>query len=243
MTEQERFELEVNRAILNIGQRDDTNVIKVCETPQLLVDYGICKLPIVYGKSHLRDAIKEKDRDKHFHGLMLEQIYKLPNLIALPAMILRNNNEHDKGMPILILNDVDKDKLPLFVILETNTKRFYDFKLIDTNAILSLYGRNNFNRYFEKVIENNGLIFYDKKMVQSLDQLCGTQLFNKCSSFEPNKILQYKDEKVKADIKNIKELSDIEWANEVIKKHQIDGNQKEEDVKEKGLSSSEYERD
>ena len=49
MTEQERFEREANRDLLNIGQRDDTNVVKVYETPQLLVDYmeGIILIDIL----------------------------------------------------------------------------------------------------------------------------------------------------------------------------------------------------
>lgn len=196
LTEQERFENEINEAIKITGTDEDTNVIKVCNTPELLVNYGLNQLPIVYGKGHLRDAVKEKENNKHFHGLSINQIYNLPYLINNPVLIICNKNEHDKNMPILILNDCDKDKLPLFLIIKENVKKFYDFKLIDTNAILSLYGRNNFNFYFDKVIEDNGLVFYDKEKVQNIDQLCGTHLFDKCSSFEPNTILQYYNKNV-----------------------------------------------
>ncbi len=198
MTEQERFEKEVNETLNeNSNDKNTSNAIKVCDTPQILLDYGLEQRPMLYNKGHCKDAIKEKDRIKHTHGLTLQQIYDMPKNIASPAMILKSSYDRDKNMPILIFNDCDEDKLPLFMIIKTNEEGLYEFERIETNKILSLYGRENFEKYFENVLENNGLVYYNKEKVQILDQLCGTRFSDRCSSFEPNIILQKYDSNVK----------------------------------------------
>ena len=146
--------------------------------------------PILYRKGHLRNAIKEKDALLHYHGLSIEQIYNLPKNISEPAIILKNREDNKENFPILILNDYDDEKYPIFVMLKMNAKGFYDFKFIDTNEIVSLYGRKNFNLYLKDVIDKDGLIFYDKEKVQNIDAHSGTQLFAMCKYFEPNIILQ-----------------------------------------------------
>ena len=195
--DQIRFEKEVDKALNeNSNDRNTSNAIKVCDTPKILLDYGLELKPMLYNKGHCKNAIKEKDFKKHCHGLTKQQIYDMPKNIASPAMILKSNYSYNLYMPILIFDDCDVDKMPLFMIIKTNDHGMYEFENIETNKILSLYGRDRFDEYFNNILEDNGLVYYNKEKVQKLDNLCGTHFSNRCSSFEPNKILQQYTKKV-----------------------------------------------
>lgn len=189
MTELERFKNEVNEAIIGIDIVNDTNEIKVCDTPEILIKCGLNPLPMLYRKGHLRDAIKNKNRKFHFHGITLEQIFKMPEMIANPALIIKNCNKQ-KEFPILVFDEIDQDKMPLFLMVDMNTKGNYDLKQIDTNEILSLYGREKFFEYFKNIINENRLVYYNKEKVQKLDTYSEQCLLTMCKVFEPNKILQ-----------------------------------------------------
>lgn len=151
----------------------------------------------MYRKGHLRDAVREKNALLHYHGLSLEQIYNLPKNISKPAIIIKNREDSKMNFPIMIINDYDNENFPIFIMFEMNTQGFYNFKFINTNEIVSFYGRKNFNVYFKDVIDKNRLIFYDKEKVQNIDTHSGTQLFAMCKYFEPNVILQQISDDVK----------------------------------------------
>lgn len=61
------------------GKASRFNDLKVCDTPQILIDVGCQQLPIFYTQRHLRDALKAKGNigeSIHHHGLTTEQIKK-----------------------------------------------------------------------------------------------------------------------------------------------------------------------
>lgn len=48
---------------------------EVCDTPQILMDVGCDKLPMLYTQQHLKDALhKKSENNSHWHGLTIEQI-------------------------------------------------------------------------------------------------------------------------------------------------------------------------
>lgn len=188
MTEQERFENEVNEAINNF---DNLNAIKVCDTPQLLLDIGFEQKPWLYSKRHLHDALTPSN--KGGHGLTEKQIYNMPQNIANPCFVLKNRNENKQNCPIIIFDDVNDEKLPLFLAIKIDGKGNYNFKEIDSNFIKSLYGHEAIRRYLNSVIKHNGLIYYNKEKVHNLETLAGVQFSDCISNYEPNKILQQID--------------------------------------------------
>lgn len=48
--------------------------MKVCDTPQILLDVGCEQLPMLYTQKHLKKVVQPKDLEKHTHGLTTEQI-------------------------------------------------------------------------------------------------------------------------------------------------------------------------
>ena len=63
MTEQERFEKEIDNAIAIKGlDKVEYSDILVCKnTPQILISVGLKDLPILFSRKHLYMSIKEKN--------------------------------------------------------------------------------------------------------------------------------------------------------------------------------------
>ena len=75
---------------------------QVCDTPQILVNIGCDRLPMLYTQRHLKDALHEKSpNNAHWHGLTLEQICNIPHLLESPAIIMDSlspNKSADKTL-------------------------------------------------------------------------------------------------------------------------------------------------
>lgn len=81
------FAEQVDEA-LQVGNENQFNALKVCDTPQILLDVGCRQLPMLYTQKHLREAVQLKSKDNvHWHGLTTKQIKELPNLLKSPVMI------------------------------------------------------------------------------------------------------------------------------------------------------------
>ena len=190
--DQIRFEKEIKEAL--IISNDNVNDIKICDTPQILLDAGMDQKPILYSKNHLKNAIAKYDKVKHHHGISINSIYNLPQYIKEPAIILKNYK--DKTKPILVFNDINSEKSPLFAVLDMNGDGVYNLQEIDSNYMLSIYGKDKFDDYLRIAVDNKEVVYYDKEKVQDLEALAGLSLSNCTSILEPNKILQQINENV-----------------------------------------------
>lgn len=209
MTEHERYVNEINEALKD---SKNLNTIKICDTSLLLQKIGLKNKPILYNRSHLIKAIAPFNKLKHQHGISINDIYNLPNYINNPAIILKNYKDINK--PILIFDAINSIKAPLFAVLDTTKKGFYKYIELDSNFILSIYGKEDLINYLTIANKNNEIIFYDKKRVQKLETLTTLSLCNCISNLEPNKILQRFNEKVnRKEMKNmsVSKLNNIEY--------------------------------
>lgn len=155
--------------------------IKVCDTPEILQKAGLEALPMLYTQAHLRRAVHAKDPDNDsYHGLSVEFIKELPYHIENPAMIF-DSPKDDKSV-VCLFNVVDDEKLPVIMSIRANGKGAYELEEVETNFITSVYGKRNFGRYFENVVNHNELIFVDKEKSQSLERTSQLQLLRYCPS-------------------------------------------------------------
>ncbi len=81
-----RFGDEVDA--VTCGEYPRSSAVKFCDTPELFVQAGFRPLPMLYTQRHLRDAIRPKSSyDPHRHGLTVEQMKRLPELMEHPVML------------------------------------------------------------------------------------------------------------------------------------------------------------
>ena len=188
------------------GTANQYNALKVCDTPQLLIDVGCQSLPMLYTQQHLRNALKSKSsKNPHWHGLTVEQIKSMPELISNPVIIFDSLSEYKKAEKsiVLVLNAFDSDKAPLIVSVVPNGKGVYNLELIDSNFVTSIYGKDrDFVHYIEKAIKNDNVLYCNKQKSQELFMFQGLQLPEAFNNLDFDKIIHQSKNIVKWDIEN-----------------------------------------
>lgn len=164
------FAEQVDEVLL--GKMPFYSALKVCDTPQILMDIGCRQLPMLYTQKHLKNAIKDKTDKEHTHGLLVNQIKRLPELIENPLMIM--DSLSNTNSIVIVTSEVDLDNLPVMVSVKPNGKGRYELEQLDSNFITSVYGRNNFENFFERTVRADKLLYCSKKS-QSLFERWGEQ--------------------------------------------------------------------
>lgn len=167
--------------------------LKVCDTPQILVDIGCDRLPMLYTQRHLKDALHEKSpNNAHWHGLTLEQICNIPHLLESPAIIMDSlspNKSADKSI-VICLNNVDNDNAPIIVSVKPNGQGIYEMENVSSNFITSIYGKENgFANYVERAAKSNNILFWDKEKSQALFSCQRLQLPEAINNLDSNVII------------------------------------------------------
>ncbi len=175
------------------GKADRYDDLKVCDTPQILIDVGCEQLPMLYTKNHLKDALHKKSpKNPHWHGLTVEQIKQMPTLLENPAILMDSisPNTKAKGSIVAAFNAVDNDNAPLLVIIKPNGKGHYELQQVNSNFITSIYGKdNNFTGFIERSADSDSILFWDKQKSQELFSLLGLQLPKGLNNLDPNIII------------------------------------------------------
>lgn len=131
----------------------------LCDTPRLYIEAGFDQLPMLYTQKHLLRAIRPKSEDDpHRHGLSVAQLKRLPELLAHPVMLCDSPAREDTLLALL--RAVDCDNLPIIAAIRPNGPGYYELREIETNFIVTVYGKNNFSRYFDNLITPDKVIYY-----------------------------------------------------------------------------------
>ena len=150
------------------------SALKVCDTPDILLQVGCEQLPMLYTQKHLKDAITRKnDTNIHTHGLSVNIIKNLPNLINEPIIMYDSLSRNDSI--VTVTNKQDLDNLPIVVTIKPNGRGRYELETVNTNFITSVHGRNNLENQLKIAFENNKLLYISKKS-QDLFKRWGLQL-------------------------------------------------------------------
>ena len=161
--------------------------LKVCDTPQILLDVGCSQLPMFYTRNHLKKAILPKDRKRHQHGLTVEQIKKIPDELLSPAIIMDSLTQNDSI--IAVLSDIDSENNPVIASVKPNGQGFYELEMQESNFITSIYGRENFEEFINRAINNNKILFIDKQKSQELFSVLGLEFSKGLNSLDFNTII------------------------------------------------------
>lgn len=175
-----RFGYEVDEA--TFGNMPPLEQIKVCDTPRILLEAGFEQKPMLYTQRHLEDALHPKSIDNsHWHGLDVSQLKRLPELLEKPVMLA--DSPARKDCLLAVLCAVDDERLPLIVPIKPDGRGHYQLQDIETNHILSVYGKDDFPKYFEERIMPHRLVYFNKERGHTLETLAELQLF-RCHSIE-----------------------------------------------------------
>lgn len=209
------FALEVDQALA--GELSQYNALKVCNTPEILIQAGCQPLPMLYTQKHLRDAVHPKGKNSHWHGLSVEQVKQLPELMQEPVMLFDSISPHNQRNMLVALLAVDQESMPIIVSLQANGTGTYDLEKVPTNFITSVYGRVNFAQYLERVTDANALLYWNEKKSQELFRVLGLPLPQCLERFDSDIIIHQstnivnsvseKEAKAETVLENTRQLS------------------------------------
>lgn len=169
-----RFGDEVDLA--SCGEMNPLDQIKVCDTPKILIDAGFQQKPMLYTQRHLIDALHPKsDENYHWHGLTAAKMKRLPFLLENPVLLSDSPARSD--VMLAVLAEVDGDRLPLIVAIKPDGKGNYELQEIETNFILTVYGKNDFSKYFSERITPERVVYFNEEQGRKLEALAEFQLF------------------------------------------------------------------
>lgn len=169
------------------GKADRYSDVKVCATPDIMVQAGCTQLPMFITQPHIRDIIHPKGRNPHWHGLTVQQLKKVPELISDPVMIFDSANRRDSI--VVALGETDNERLPLIISVRPQGKGKYELSEVESNFITSVYGKDNFSSFIEKVIQEDRMVYCSKQKSQELFSVLGLQLPQGFNNLDFDKII------------------------------------------------------
>ena len=146
--------------------------VKVCDTPSLFVQLGMTQLPILYTPRHLRDAVRPyvPHCNRHLHCLRLDTIKRLPELIADPVMIFKSPTH--TGSLIVVTDELDREGRPIIATVKPNVPdTVYGGRQTESNLITSVFGRNCFRSFVQRVIDQDCMIYCNNEKSKQLFSL------------------------------------------------------------------------
>ena len=174
--------------------------LKVCDTPQILVDVGCEQLPMLYTQKHLKNAVNPNSDKEHFHGLDVDQIKKLPELLQNPVMIYDSLSRDDSI--VVLTSEHDKNNNPIIVSIKPNGEGRYELETIESNFITSVHGRENFTAQLKNAQEQDKILFCNKQKSQEMFERWGLQLSELTNTLDFDIIIHQSRNIVKKNTEN-----------------------------------------
>lgn len=159
------FSEQVDKA-LN-GEWNQYNALYVGETSPLMEKLGLKQLPVLMTSKHLRDIVAEKrSGNTRYHGLTVDQVKSLGGILSDPAMVLDSAQRNDAV--VFVSDQTDADGLPIVAAIRPNGSGVYEMTRQPANFLLSMYGRENFNKFIESAARDGRILYVNKIKSQSL---------------------------------------------------------------------------
>lgn len=180
------FSEQVDKA-LN-GEWDRYNALYVGETSPLMEELGLKQLPVLMTSKHLNDIVAEKSSsDRRKRGLTPDQVKSLGGILSDPAMVLDSAQRNDAI--VFVSDQTDADGLPIVAAIRPNGSGVYEMTSQPTNFLLSMYGRENFDKFIESAARDGRILYVNKIKSQSLLGDAGVQFATGLSSADSDGIV------------------------------------------------------
>lgn len=164
----ESFSNQVDGALA--GTLDRNNHVFVCETPQILRAVGLNELPMLMTQKHIRDINKSADDSgKHYHGISKDIIKRIPEYLESPVAVMDSLSTATQPGIVVLTEEIDSEGRPIVIAIKPDGQGFYDVQM-DSNFILSMYGRSNFEKFWNDNIKEETFLYINNKKSKALSE-------------------------------------------------------------------------
>lgn len=178
-------------------------ILKV--TPPLLRMVGVPNLPILMTAKHLKTITRDNGQERaNYHGLGVEIVKRLPELLSDPVMIMDSisPDENAKNSVVIVTQTVDKENRPVIGAIKLAGKGYINSIELDANVLTSAYGKDNFQSFIARNIEQDSVLYVDKEKSQEMMKIPGIQFPDNFATLDFNTIIRKTKAFVNTNLKN-----------------------------------------
>lgn len=152
-------------AALN-GKLDRNTAVFVINTPEMLQSLGMKEYPMLITQRHIRDINHPKSqKNSHWHGLSEDIIKKMPDMIENPVMLLESTTAGDV---VVVSSVLDGDGFPVIIAIHPDGSGHYARAELASNFVTSMYGKRSFANFVNSAIDDDRVVYVNKKRTRSL---------------------------------------------------------------------------
>ena len=197
-SDRESFDKQVDKVVR--GEWNGLNALFVSDTPELLLNIGLEQLPMLYTKKHLKNALKPRNNTNHRHGLTVDQIKLLPEIVKHPAFIMDSFTRNDS---IIIVSDkFNNYGEPLILSVKINGEGMYELQSVKSNFITSVYGKGGIEQFIKNAVEKDAILYINNKKSQNLFSLAKVQFPHSLNKYDFDIIIRQSKHVVNTENRN-----------------------------------------
>ena len=141
--------------------------VLVCTTPEILREAGLKDLPMHITQKHIVDCLHEKTyNNDHYHGLSVQELKRLPEALESPVILAESLTKDDSLVAVLDYREQDGN--PVIVAVRPNGNAMYELRKVDSNFITSMYGKDNFSEFCQRILDQGKLLYANKEKGEKL---------------------------------------------------------------------------
>lgn len=152
--------------------------IYIQDTPKSLQEIlGIGDLPMLMTSNHIYSVVKTAEEAKregnfrknvNYHGLGTERLIRAMEALEDPVLIAKSTTDPESLDLAVFTEILDQKNAPVMAAIRIAGKGKIGGTYIDTNFILSAYGRGNTENYIESALEEDRILYENRTKSQQL---------------------------------------------------------------------------
>lgn len=164
------------------------------EPNPMMQELGYGDYALVVTQDHIRQMLgKREDRagnviNEHNHQLTVDQVSRIPELLRSPAAVLVA-----KGRPeslVFVTTETDYRGRPIIIPVKANgTNLAYDGVEGPAHVVTSMYGREDFGKFFSDAVNRGELVYYKKERIDPILTNAGYQSSGLLSGIDSDTIV------------------------------------------------------
>ena len=162
-----------------------SRILSIPRLPMLITPNHVYSISVSVNQAKTENRYR---KGVNYHDLGWTVTKKLPNLVGKPEMIIKSNTDVADAAFVVVTSETDKNGDPVIVAFKSDGHGNYFNLDFPTVAVLSGYGKHNFQNYLAKAKTENRILFVNKKS-QKKQNTTGVQFSDNIRSSDYTKNL------------------------------------------------------
>lgn len=176
-------------AVLSGAVAETSHLEVMKTTPPLLRMVGLPNLPLLMTAKHLRTITQDSGTESvNYHGLNVEIVKRLPELLADPVMIMDSLTRDDSI--VVVTQATDSQNRPVIGAVKIKGIGRINSEIVSANILTSAYGKDSFETFISRNFDAKTILYADKEKSQALSVNPGIQFSDVMTSLSFNTIIR-----------------------------------------------------